>query len=121
MADAGPYLVAFLIALPPAQLLVWMLARNSTVVEFWRVIPVVVTGVVFGGLVLIALAELGTTQIVGFALAASFAVWLIAGLFYDFEIRHRIMVSLSIPIIGTLAMHCANTVTGELARQAVGA
>jgi len=118
MDGRAVFLIAILMALPLTQLLIWGLARHSTYVEFWRSIAVSVVGVLCGSFVLRAIAEFGISQIAGFALGGTFATWIITGWLYEFEIPHRVAVSLATPVIGVGTFLASSALCGELMRQA---
>ena len=121
MDARATFLIATFIALPLTQLLIWLLARHNTYVEFWRSIAVSVVGVLCGSFVLRAIAEIGISQIVGFALGGAFVTWIITGWLYDFEIPHRIVVALATPAIGMVAFFASGTLCSALMQQASGA
>ncbi len=97
---------ALVFCIPGLQLLAWCLARHSSDIEWWRAaaLAAIVTVISIVVLNLLGLGEgLRPVPIVSAFVGCAFATWLGAGLLYDMETWQRVTLSLSAPVVGTIA------------------
>lgn len=95
--DPGVYLV-LLISILLVQLLVWGIARHSVYLDWWRSASLAIVA----GVVTLLGMTIGGGFLPGFVFGVM-AVYLFAGLVYEFELWQRIVVTVSVPILSFLS------------------
>ena len=89
----------FLFSLVEIQLLVWLIARDYTDVDWWKSAALAVLATVGACVITYFLPDVVESIAVG--VAAAFGGWIINGFLYDeLDWQRRLGISISIPIIG---------------------
>ncbi len=107
--------IAIILSILSVQLALWIMARHSADIEWWRATALGCVAAVVSPFAM-AMFSKGIQMGAGSVIIALFAIWLIAGFLYDLEIWQKILLTLLCPVIGLgayfLALLIRNAIFG---------